>query len=280
MSAMRSVIPILVVLSCGGPAAPASSETSGSAATGTDDGDTGAPAETSEGAGSSATGSSDGADTEIDDASSGTASGEGSDSAGGDGPVELYRGPVDGGIVPGWDPDAPRPLVMLGREGDEWVATLARIDGGGALSDNFAEEIVVWGFTVDPTVLYDGPVGGVLDGWDPAAPIPLVMMGHDGADGSWVATLASIAPDGALSDNFADRIVVWGWAGAEPSAPDLRYEGPVAGGTLPGWNTDDPAPIVALGTPGFELWIATLVRIAPDGALSDNVATEIRIWGW
>jgi hypothetical protein len=88
-----------------------------------------------------------------------------------------------------------------------------------------------------------------------------------------------IAVDGHL-DNVADRIIVWGWSGLELGAPVLRYEGPVASGMLRGWSSADPDPLVMLGTPGLGLWFATLARIAPDGTLSDNVTTDLRIWGW
>jgi hypothetical protein len=248
-------------------------------------GETDAGASSGDPAGTDAAGSTSGAsvseatssDRGTTSADSATSTGE-SDTQGGVGPVELYRGPVDG-TVPGWTHDDPRPLVMMGRQADEWVATLARIDASGALSQNTAEEIIVWGFAVDPPVVYDGPVGGTLDGWSPGAPEPVVAMGYRESDDSWFATLLSIAPDGSIGDNVADRIVVWGWSGAEPSAPMLAYTGAV-GGQLDAWNARAPDPIVALGTPGFEVWLATLVRIAPDGTLSDNTATEIRIWRW
>ena len=278
---MRRLCCVLFLFGCGDDAGPQSPMTEAGSGTSAVDSSGGGGNETSATteSGDDSSGSTSGdAESGTDDSASTDESA--SDSASDDGPVELYRGPVDGGSVPGWDPDAPRPLVMLGRMGDDWIATLARVDATGGLSDNAAEEIVVWGFEAEPTVLYDGPVGGALADWDPSAPIPLVMMGHDAADESWVSTLASIAPDGTLSENVADRIIVWGWTGAEPSAPQPRYDGPIDGAVLPGWNARDPAPIVALGTPGFDLWIATLVRIAPDGTLSDNLAMSLRVWGW
>jgi hypothetical protein len=235
-------------------------------------------------------GSDDGGGSDDADATATTSAGEtaadetagGDDTGAGAGPIELYRGPVVGGSVPGWNPDDPRPLVLLGRQGTDWIATLARIaDADGSLSDNVAEEIVVWGWAAPPPLLYDGPVvGGAIPGWSADDPMPVVMLGRLDLDASWVATLASIAPDGSLGENIADRIVVWGWPAGTVGAPTLRYGGPVdAGAVLRGWDPDAPAPLVLLGRLG-ETWQSTLARVGADGTLSDNFAEELRVWGW
>ena len=283
-----ALVPGILLAGCGSSVSPGGSEGGTTAAAEDDEGegesrdddDSDDDGTTSGPGGSEAEASSDGPiDTTTGLGTTSEDPTDASDTAGGTGPTELYRGPVVGGSIPGWDPDAPRPLVMLGRDADDWVATLARIGPDGALSDNVTEEIIVWGFAADPPLLYEGPVAdGSIDGWDPASPSPMVMMGRQGVD--WVATLATIEPDGAIGDNFAEEIKVWGWTGVEPSAPTLRYEGPVAGGTLDGWDASAPEPLVVLGTPGFDLWVTTLVRIADDGALSDNVAMSLRAWGW
>ena len=275
---------LLVVLACGAEPTPGSgTDTESSAASDSDASGVSDPDSDSESDSGPATDSDSSTGSVSDSGSDADTSGSGatseSDSGGDAGPVELYRGPVDGGSVPGWDPDNPQPLVMMGRQGDEWVATLARIAADGSLSDNTAEEIIVWGFAIDPPELYDGPVTeGSIDGWDPDDPPPLVMMGQQGDE--WVATLASIQPDGTLGDNVAERIIVWGWSPADPGVPSLRYEGPVGGGSLDGWDADNPDPLVMLGTPGLDIWLATLIRIAADGSLSDNFAASVKIWGW
>jgi hypothetical protein len=201
---------------------------------------------------------------------------------GGLGPVELYRGPVAGGLVPGWDPDNPRPLVMMGRLGSDWVATLARLGDDGALSENTAEEIIVWGFDTPPPLLYDGPVGGTIPNWDSQSPTPVVMLGHRDSDGAWWSTLSTIAPDGAVGDNASDRLVVWGWPGGTPGEPGVAYDGPLdANAAVSGWNADDPPPLVLMATfTGTGIWQATLARISSDGSLSDNLANEIIVWSW
>lgn len=205
----------------------------------------------------------------------------GTTGAGVGGPIELYRGPVQGGNLPGWDPDAPRPLLMLGGLAGMWVTTLARIGDDGALSDNVTTELVVWGWEQAPPLLYDGPVaGGALPGWSADGPIPVVMLGRTEAESSWVATLASIGPDGALGDNLADRIVVWGWPDGTPGAPAQAYDGPV-GGMLPGWDPDQPRPLVMLARfADADTWQSTLATIAGDGTLGGNVADELRVWDW
>jgi hypothetical protein len=200
----------------------------------------------------------------------------------GAGPVVLYEGPVVGGVVPGWDPDAPRPLIMLGQLLDQWIVTLARIDANGALSDNVAQQIIVWGWEQEPPLLYDGPVvGGAIPDWSADDPTPVVMMGYDAANTDWVATLATIAADGSLGDNMADRIVVWGWPVGALGAPDLRYSGPIAGGVLPDWDPQAPEPLVMLARfAGQDIWQSTLVSIGPGGELRGNVADELVAWGW
>lgn len=217
-------------------------------------------------------GSSSDADTGDSDDTSGTVAG----------PIELYRGPVAGGAVPGWDPENPRPLLMMGRQGTDWIATLAQIGPDGSLSQNAAEEIVVWGWASAPMPLYDGPVGGTLPSWSADTPHPVVMLGRSPAQDAWWSTLATIGPDGELGDNVADRIIVWGWPMPGPGSPVPVYAGPLdEGAIVPDWNPDDPEPLVMLGRlADADTWHATLARIGPDGTLSDNAAEELHVWGW
>lgn len=203
-------------------------------------------------------------------------------SVGNAGPTVLYEGPVAGGTVPGWNPDDPRALIMLGRLANTWVVTLARIDADGNLSDNTAQTLTVWGWDDEPPVLYDGPVvGGAIPGWSSNEPIPVVMAGYLEADGTWATTLASIGADGSLGDNLADRIIVWGWSGGTPGAPSVRYSGPIAGGQLDGWDPDAPEPMAMLARfSGQDTWQSTLVSIGPMGELRGNIADELMAWGW
>jgi hypothetical protein len=273
---------LLLAVACGDDASVTSesgltSHSSGAVATST-------AGETTAGSGPTTAGSTtagSGPTTAIDDgASTGV---DPSDDTGAMGtPIVLYEGPVVGGVVPGWDPDAPRPLIMLGQLLDQWIVTLARIDGDGSLSDNVAQQIIVWGWEQAPPLLYDGPViGGAIPSWSADDPTPVVMMGYDAANATWVATLASIAADGSLGDNVSDRIIVWGWSDAALGAPDLRYSGPIAGGELPGWNPGAPEPLVMLARfSGEATWQSTLVSIGPGGELRGNVADELMAWGW
>lgn len=243
------------------------------------------PAETTS-SGAEGTGGSSAETSGTETADAGPSGSDGNDVddtvGGGAGPVELYRGPVEGGTVPGWDPQAPRPLLMMGRQGDSWVATLAQIGADGSLSQNVAEEIVVWGWDVAPELVYDGPIGGALEGWDPQTPRPVVMLGYSELQQVWWSTLASIGPGGELGDNVSDRIVVWSWPPADPAAPQSVYAGPLdANAKVPGWSSDDPQPLVMLGRfANADTWQATLASIASDGTLGDNLADEIAVWGW
>ena len=281
---------MLVLLGCGGSNdgtdagatdAPGSSASEGSEASSDSASSESTASETSS-AGSSSTAASTSGDASSSTTQDPTDSG-GSDTVGGGlGPIELYRGPVTGGSVPGWDPDNPRPLLMMGRLGNDWVATLARLGDDGALSDNAAEEIIVWGFETAPPLLYDGPVGGTLDAWDASDPTPLVMLGFRESDGAWWSTLSTIGPDGATGTNAADRIIVWGWPDGDPTRPAIAYAGPLdANAVVSGWDENNPEPLVLMGTfTGTGIWQSTLASVSPSGELTENLANEIRVWSW
>jgi len=180
------------------------------------------------------------------------------------------------GPLPAWDPSSPVPLVALGQSAGStsWYATLLRIAPDGALSENTAARVLVFGFEDDPPELvYDGTVGGRMTGWDPLDPIPIAMMGRVGND--WTMALARISSDGTLSDVIVDRLVVWAWRSGRPN---VRYSGP-PGGMLSGWNAASPQPLVLGGKLGAD-WFVTLARIDEDGTIAENVAESLIVWGW
>ena len=162
---------------CGDDGGEASTSTLTQGATGVsataDDGETTPtttdPAETTTGPGTTTQTTADDGSTDLDSADTSDTGVSGA------GPIVLYEGPVVGGTIPGWDPDDPRPLIMLGQLLDQWIVTLARIDADGSLSDNTAQQLIVWGWQQEPPRLYDGPVvGGSLSlKAPPFPPVPL-----------------------------------------------------------------------------------------------------------
>lgn len=287
MSIRGPWLAVVLMVGCGGGPGgdgsvsgdPTSAGSSASTGESSDDGGTDAGSDATA-SGSIDEGSSSASET---DASASDTHDDTDDTVGGaGGPVELYRGPVGDAVVPGWDPEAPRPLVMMGRQGQTWSATLAQIGADGSLSQNLAEEIVVWGWEVPPPVLFDGQVGGSIAGWSADAPRPVVMLGYSEAQHVWWSTLASIGPGGELGDNVSDRLVVWGWTPADLGAPHEIYAGPLdASAVIPGWSSSDPDPLVMLGRlTGVDTWQATLASIDADGVLGDNLAEELVVWGW
>lgn len=284
MTRLRTLVIVAVLSACGDKSSGTtgasgsgdSSESTVASGSGSADESTGASDDTDASGGQSGSESADSTSTATDSTA------EGTETAGALGPVELYRGPL-GGVLPGWDPEVPRPLVMLGRQGEDWIATLAAIDETGVLFDNVADEIIVWGWDEAPPLLYDGAVtGGAVPEWSFEDPFPVVMLARQAGTTSWAPTLAQIGPDGELDQNLADRIVVWGWPPATTGAPTSRFAGPLdAEAVLPGWDPDAPEPLVMLGRfQGEDIWLTTLARIAPDGTLSDNVTNELRVFGW
>lgn len=165
------------------------------------------------------------------------------------------------------------------------LTVVAACGDGGSVSDDDDDDVVV---AIDADTsgadsggggggdsLYGGPVGGALPGWDSDAPIPLVMLGRQTGSQDWLMTLASIAEDGTIGDNVADRIIIWGWPSGGPSE---RYDGPVdASAALSSW--DPPEPLVMGGALGT-LWFATLARIDADGSLHENVSNRLLVWGF
>lgn len=195
----------------------------------------------------------------------------------------LYDGPV-GGQLAGWDHAAPWPMVAMGQSSDTWLLTLLDVAPDGTLGNNVANRVVVWGWppgTVGaPATLYDGPVGGVLPGWDSDGPIPLVAMGGPASPATWQMTLLQLESDGTLTANVAERVVLWGWASADPGAPSIRYDGAV-GGQLAGWSSGTPEPLVAGGeATALDSWWMTLCSLGPDGTIGDNLSNRIVLWGW
>jgi hypothetical protein len=195
----------------------------------------------------------------------------------------LYDGPV-GGQLADWNSASPYPLVALGKAGSDWYLTLLDIAADGTLGNNVAERVVVWGWPPGtagaPSLLYDGPVGGTLSGWDAAVPLPLVGLAGPAAPSTWQMTLLLVHPEGTLTDNVAERVVLWGWHGMDPGAPSIRYDGPV-GGLLPGWNASAPEPLVAGGeSSAVGSWWMTLCSLATNGTIGDNVSDRIVLWGW
>lgn len=292
-----SILFVTLLVGCSDDGGDGDQGAGATAATSQGDADGGTPTDTADdGAASDTAGPGSGTSDADDDAGTDAGTDNGADGTtmaaddaadaddGGPGagaPVELYRGPVLGGVVPNWDPRAPRPLLMMGRLGTNWVATLAMIGPDGSLSSNAAEEIVVWGWDVAPPQLYDGDVGGSLPGWSAESPYPVVLVGSLSANGSWTTTLSSIDAAGTLGDNVADRLIVWGWDGPVPGAPTTLYDGPIVGGSLDGWDDSNPVPLVMLARlPASDVWQATLASIAPDGTLSENLAEHILVWGW
>jgi len=224
-------------------------------------------------AGDGGDGGADGGDGGADGGDGGADGGDGGPPGGS--PNLIYDGPVSGPL-PGWDPASPVPLIALGQAAGStaWNTTLVRIAADGTLSDNVAARILIYAFEGDPPdLIFDGPVGGRLPSWDPAAPLPLVMMGCQGTD--WVLALARIAPDGTLSDVIVDRLLVWTWSSG---GPGVLYSGPIDGAVIP-WNAASPEPLVMGGALGGS-WFATLARIDEDGSLADNLAETITVWGW
>ncbi len=88
-----------------------------------------------------------------------------------------------------------------------------------------------------------------------------------------------VLPDGSLTENVAERIIVWGWDAIASGAPELRYDGPL-GGKIPDWDAASPEPFVSGGDSALIDWWMTTFRIAPDGTTSGIIVDRLVVWGW
>jgi hypothetical protein len=159
-----------------------------------------------------------------------------------------------------------------GDAGDDAGSDAGGEDGSSDGSDDAGDAS-----TSGPAPLWDGPVSGPLPGWDPSVPIPLVAIGQPSGSSSWYATLVRIAADGTLSENLAERILIFGF---DDDPPALIYDGPV-GGQLPNWNSAAPIPLVMMGRiESQDAWTLALAEIASDGTTSGIVVDRLVVWGW
>ncbi|GAC1600543.1 MAG: hypothetical protein NVS3B20_21710 [Polyangiales bacterium] len=200
----------------------------------------------------------------------------------------LYSGPVAGGRLKDWAADSPYPLVVLASRtasSQDWQASLVSVHDDGALGENVAEKVRVYGWPIGasgaPNPLYDGPLDSKarVPAWNDADPRPLLAMGRISASGDWVATLLQIGADGSMSNNAAERLIVYGF-GASP--PMKLYDGPASTARLPAWSSDAPRPFITVGRTASvgPTWQMTLGTVAKDGALTDVFVERLRVWGW
>src|SRR5579859_650083 len=129
-----------------------------------------------------------------------------------------------------------------------------------------------------PALVYDGPPGGTIPGWNPAAPVPLVLYGTQNAGNAYF-TSAHVESNGAIDGIVVDHVTAWAWSGGGPS---LLYHGPLAGAVVPGWNAASPRPLLCYsrqnGVAGGTAVASGLIHA--DGTMGNIVADEIWIWGW
>jgi hypothetical protein len=65
------------------------------------------------------------------------------------GPSLIYSGPRDAGaVVPGWDPDNPRPLIVFSRYSAEpvWHVSMAEVSEAGVVGGMVTDELRFWGW--------------------------------------------------------------------------------------------------------------------------------------
>ncbi len=133
-----------------------------------------------------------------------------------------------------------------------------------------------------PPSLYGGTVSGArMPSWNPDAPFPVVAMATRSSDRASFVSMLEIASDGALGLVVADRLYVWGWRPGTPGAPNVLYDGAVAGQRIPGWDPMTARPLVVMAyQTASRRWVASMLQIARDGTIGFIVADRVIVYGW
>ncbi|MCA9637414.1 MAG: hypothetical protein KC420_15415 [Myxococcales bacterium] len=272
---------LALLLACSGEAGDASGgstgaseSASGSASTST------STSGASSGSSAASAGSGSGSAASTSAATGGETSG-----GGGSGPILLFDGAPGEAVIPGWDPENPRPLMadQLGF-GDAWAGASLLIHPDGTVT-GFTERIVIWGFE-DLPLHYDGPhFGGDFPSWDPETPPPVVAMGTGPTlsgdwmlmtPGVWVDTDGGFVAPGSK----VERVVIWSFDGVD-APPSLDYVGPWDGSyVIPGWDHAKPSPLIVwVDTPVQGQWQQGPLAVFSDGTTNTSMNT-IQVYGW
>ncbi len=237
-------------------------------------------------------------DTQIDPAVDGppdsadTATDTHADGTAGGGPILLYSGPRDAGaVVPGWNPDSPRPLVVYAKysTGPVWYVSMAEVSPEGVVGGMVTDVVRFWGWddlSPDaPSILYEGRLdsGAVIPGWNASAPFPIIALTRYSGTQTWYVSMLEVAADGLVSGPVTDEIVVWGWtSGAAPGCPEVLYDGPLgSSAVVPGWSVADPRPLVVLaGSSTATSWWLSMAEVSEVGVLGGMITDRVRFSGW
>jgi hypothetical protein len=93
--------------------------------------------------------------------------------------------------------------------------------------------------------------------------------------------MARILADGTVTDIIAQDVKIWGWAPADPCAPDLQYDGAMSSAVVPGWSAAAPRPLIVEANQSIATdWFVSMARIHADGSVSDILADTVKVWGW
>ena len=219
-----------------------------------------------------------------------TASGTGDTEPGGSGvePVLLYKGPISAGVVPDWDPDNPRPVLVYRyveaeSSADSWTLGPVPVAVDGTLAYDADVPVNVWGWEQPPPLLYEGSSAeGVIPDWSFQDPTPVVSLMAE-ADDTWQTAMFVIYADGSI-DSFTQqspRLLLWGWPLGTPGVPAVRYQGLVGGSEIPGWDPMAFRPVLLMTRdPGGDEWASFLVTINDLGQIIGNIPNEALVWGW
>ena len=200
-------------------------------------------------------------------------------------PRLLYDGPREGAQIASWDPDVAGAMIILSQSlaTSEWLGSIGKVDASGTITTVVSDgRVLVWGWPSrtalgSPDSIYRGSgFTASLNGWDPSSPDPLLALSvsDDFAD-VFVINL-TVSVDGDASTIIIPTLEIFGW---EADGPQLLYDGPEAGATVPGWNPDAPRPIVSFSRSAGATWSTLVIRLTPDGELTGD-AERLVLWGW
>lgn len=192
----------------------------------------------------------------------------------------VYDGPLDGNArIPGWDANAPKPLISASLAGSGWFYGGARIEADGAITNLSTDRVRAW-VVSGAAIIYDGPLdaNARVPGWNAVAPNPHLLLAQLTDSTAWVVSGSSVDDSGSLGGLVTDRVVVWSWTS---DAPVLAADAMLGSARISPWDTSAPPPLVIfVRQDNNALWYTQLAQVDADGVIGGVVADRARAWSF
>lgn len=201
----------------------------------------------------------------------------------GNAPVLIYDGPREGALIADWDPDLAGGMIVLSQSlaTSDWLGSLGAIDAAGAITNTVSDgRVMVWGWPSRfapgaPRSFFRGRKPIVPD-WNPSSPVPVLGLAVSDEIADVFVMYVTVLDDGDSSSVLVPVFEQFIW---DSDGPRLLYDGPEAGGGIPGWDADSPRPFVSFSRLNSSSWSSMSVAIADTGMFTGD-AERVVVWGW